>query len=170
MADLHGDDRGSQRSPEQCRKCGAHAGHDHDAAGTVLKVQALAELVAQAAADLQCGTFASDGGAQKMRSDRGTEDQRGHRAGNALAPSDGQKNGIRPFAPIELLVEEYYNGSADRHQEDDPGMRRPQLCGRVDPSCEDTGDRTDERSTQQSIGEELHNLYASRLDLKHYCF
>ena len=106
IADLHGDDGSGKRRAEQRGESRAHAGHDHDAAGAVRKMEPLAELIPDTAADLQRSAFAAYGSSQEMGGNGGAEDQRRHRAGDALAPCHGEKDRIRAFAPVELLVEE----------------------------------------------------------------
>ena len=147
IADLHGDDGSGERCAEQRGESRAHAGHDHDAAGAVRKMEPLAELISDTAADLQRSAFAAYGSSQEMGGNGGAEDQRRHRAGDALAPCHGEKDRIRAFAPVELLVEEDDERRSDGHQEDDPRVRRAKFCRRVDTPRKDARDRADECPT-----------------------
>ena len=166
VADLHGDDRGGQRRPKESGESGTHTGHDHDAPCTVGEVESLTHLIAEAAADLQGGTFTAHGSAKEMGGDRGAEDQRRKGSGNALVPRDREKDGVRSFAVIELLIEEDDHCCADGHQEDHPGVLSPQRCGVVDAEREHAGHQSDKRAAEQSVYQEPDHLDEARLDLE----
>ena len=71
---------------------------------------------------------------------------------------------------IEFLVEEDNYGRTYWHQEDDPRMLRPQLCGEVNAQREDTGNRTDDRAAQKTVAQESDYLHEACFDLEENCF
>ena len=166
MADLHGDYGGGERRSEECRKSGAHAGHDHDPPGFFLEMKALAHLVAKAAADLQRSAFAAYGSTHKVGEDRGAEDQGSHGPGDALISCDRQEDGIRSLAVVELLIEEDNDGRSYGHQENDPWMLRPQLCGIINAKRENACNRADDRTAQKAVAQEPDHLQKTCLDLE----
>ena len=166
MADLHGDYGGGERRSEECRESGAHAGHDHDPPGFFLEMKALAHLIAKASSDLQRSAFAAYGSAHEVREDRGAEDQGSHGPGNALISCDRQEDGVRSLAVVELLIEEDNDGRSYGHQEYDPGMLRPQFCGKINAKRENAGNRTDDRTAQKAVAQEPDYLQKTCLDLE----
>ena len=98
------------------------------------------------AADLQRSAFAAYGSTHKVGEDRGAEDQGSHGPGDALISCDRQKDGICSLTVIELLVEEDNDSCSNGHQENNPGMLRPQLCGIINSQREYAGNRADDRA------------------------
>lgn len=166
VADLHGNDCGSQRRSEKSRERGAHAGHDHDPPCAFAEMESFAHFVAKASADLQRSSFTANGSAQEVGKDRRAEDERRHCARDTLFSCDREKNGVCTLAAVEFLVEEYDHSGANGHQEDDLGMCFPQRSGAVDPQRKDAGHQADKRAAQKSVDQKLDHLDESCLYFK----